>query len=76
MLVLARKIDESIIIGDDIKVKIVSIDKGVVKLGIDAPASVAIMRDELLKDLKDSNRAASKEVKPESLSLLSKLLKR
>ena len=76
MLVLARKIDESIIIGDDITVKIVSIDKGVVKLGIEAPSHVAIIRDELLSDLKKSNRAASKEVKPESLSLLSKLLKR
>ncbi|MGE4511422.1 MAG: carbon storage regulator CsrA [Sulfurimonadaceae bacterium] len=76
MLVLARKIDESIIIGDDITVKIVSIDKGVVKLGIEAPSHVTIIRDELLSDLKNSNRAASKEVKPESLSLLSKLLKR
>ena len=76
MLVLARKIDESIIIGDDIVVKIVSIDKGVVKLGIEAPMNIPIIRDELLRDVKDSNIAASKEVKPESLSLLSKLLKR
>lgn len=76
MLVLARKVDESIIIGENIKVKIISIDKGVVKLGIEAPSSVSIVRDELLRDVKDSNIASSKEVAFESLSLLSKLLKR
>lgn len=76
MLVLARKIDESIIIGENITVKIISIDKGVVKLGIEAPSSVSIVRDELLRDVKDSNIASSKEVAFESLSLLSKLLKR
>ena len=62
MLVLARKIDESIIIGENITVKIISIDKGVVKLGIEAPSSVSIVRDELLRDVKDSNIASSKEV--------------
>lgn len=76
MLVLARKVDESIIIADDIKVRIISIDKGVVKLGIEAPHNISIIRDELLRDVKDSNIASSKEIEPESLSLLSKLLKR
>ncbi|MDY0116159.1 MAG: carbon storage regulator CsrA [Sulfurimonadaceae bacterium] len=76
MLVLARKVDESIIIGDDITIKIISIDKGVVKLGIEAPSSISIIRDELLRDVKDSNIASSKDIELESLSLLSKLLKR
>ncbi|MCD6433151.1 MAG: carbon storage regulator CsrA [Sulfurimonas sp.] len=76
MLVLARKLDESIVIGDDITIKVISIDKGVVKIGIDAPSDVAILRSELLEDVKDSNIAASKEVKVESLNLLSKILKR
>ncbi len=62
MLILSRKINESIMIGDNIEVKIISIDKGVVKLGIEAPASVSIMRNELLKEVHDSNKAASVHV--------------
>jgi carbon storage regulator CsrA len=76
MLVLARKLDESIVIGDDIIIKVISIDKGVVKLGIEAPSSVSIMRSELLQDVKDANIAASKEVSTENLTLLSKILKK
>ncbi|MBU1927709.1 carbon storage regulator CsrA [bacterium] len=76
MLVLARKLDESIVIGDDIIIKVISIDKGVVKLGIEAPSSVSIMRSELLQDVKDANIASSKEVNIEDLTLLSKILKK
>jgi carbon storage regulator CsrA len=76
MLVLARKLDESIVIGDDISVKIISIDKGVVKIGIDAPSDVAILRSELIEDVKDLNIAASKETADENLNLLSNILKK
>lgn len=76
MLVLARKMDESITIGDDIVVKVISVEKGMVKLGIDAPKNVSIVRNELLEDVKDSNIAASKEVNVENLSMLSKILKK
>ncbi|EQB39684.1 carbon storage regulator [Sulfurimonas hongkongensis] len=76
MLVLARKLDESIIIGDNISIKIISIDKGVVKLGIDAPRDVDIIRNELIEDIKDSNIAASKEQNITDLDTLSKILKK
>lgn len=76
MLVLARKLDESIVIGDNITLKVISIDKGVVKLGIDAPSSISIVRSELLKQVEDSNLAASKEVELGDLSILSKILKK
>ena len=76
MLVLARKLDESIVLGDDIVVRVISIDKGVVKLGIDAPKNISIMRSELLKDVKDANIAASKEADLSIVSQLSSLLKK
>ena len=76
MLVLSRKLDESIVIGDDITVKIISIDKGIVKIGIEAPKNITIVRNELLEDVKDANIAASKEAKAEDLSLLSAIIKK
>jgi len=74
MLVLARKLDEAIVVGDDITIKVISIDKGVVKLGIDAPKSVSIVRNELIEDVKDANIAASKETDIEIVSQLSSLI--
>ena len=76
MLVLSRKIDESIVIGGDIIVKVISIDKGVVKLGIDAPKNISIIRNELLEDIKRSNIAASKEIKADELSQLRTIMKK
>ena len=62
MLILSRKIDESILLGDDIRVKVISIDKGIVKLGIDAPNHVSILREELKLAVEDSNKKASQNV--------------
>ncbi len=50
MLVLTRKLKESILIGDDIKVKIVKIDKDQIKLGITAPDNMIIRREEVPKE--------------------------
>ncbi|QOP44279.1 carbon storage regulator CsrA [Sulfurimonas sediminis] len=75
MLVLARKADESIIIGDNIVVKIISVENGVVKLGIDAPKEVAIIRNELIEEVKASNQAASMEtVNEDDIVSLNKIL--
>ena len=76
MLVLARKLDESIVVGDDVVVKVISIEKGVVKLGIEAPSSISIVRSELLEDVKESNIAASKETDSKNVNMLSQILKK
>ena len=47
MLVLSRKIHERICIGDDVLVTVLAIDRGRVKLGIEAPAEVHVDREEL-----------------------------
>ena len=46
MLVLARKIDQSIMIGENIKITILSIDGKIVRIGIDAPKEIKITRPE------------------------------
>ena len=59
MLILSRKAEESIIIADTITIKVVSIDKGVVKLGIDAPHNIRVLRSELVRAVENSNKEAS-----------------
>ncbi|ABB43720.1 carbon storage regulator, CsrA / carbon storage regulator, CsrA [Sulfurimonas denitrificans DSM 1251] len=76
MLVLSRKIDEAIVIGENITIKVISVEKGVVKLGIDAPKNLSIVRSELLEDVKDSNIAASKEINLLDITSLSAILKK
>lgn len=47
MLVLTRRVGESIVIGDDIIVRVVSVDGNQVKIGTDAPKSVSVNRQEI-----------------------------
>lgn len=58
MLILSRKKDESIIIDGNIEIKIVEIEDGKVKIGIDAPRNIDIMRKELYKRIQEENLAA------------------
>jgi carbon storage regulator len=46
MLILTRRIEEGITIGDDIKIVILGIDRNTVKIGIDAPKNLKILRDD------------------------------
>ncbi|GAA0484827.1 carbon storage regulator CsrA [Salinibacillus aidingensis] len=59
MLVLTRKIGESIQIGDDITIKVVGVDGDQIKLGIDAPKHVDIHRQEIYQMIQEENKAAS-----------------
>jgi carbon storage regulator len=59
MLILSRKESESIHIGKNIKIKVVSIEKGSVKLGLEAPEDMLILREELAQAVEDENIKAS-----------------
>lgn len=60
MLVLTRKSDQTIAIGDQIKIKILEIGNGFVKIGIDAPRDMTIYREEVYDKLKQLNIEAAK----------------
>jgi carbon storage regulator len=51
MLILTRKQNESIIIGDDIRITVLSDGRGQVKLGIEAPEDVEIWREEIYEQI-------------------------
>ena len=59
MLALTRKKNESIIIGDNIEVIVLSVQGEQVKLGISAPRSVTVHRKEIFEQIQQENRAAS-----------------
>jgi len=73
MLVLSRKIDECIMIGDQIEISIVDIKGDQVKLGISAPSSVKVYRKEVYQAIQRENIEAAR-VKPSALPSLDDLL--
>ena len=60
MLVITRKSRESVAIGDDVVVTVIHVGGGEVRIGIDAPKEVRVMRTELLERLKERERHAAK----------------
>lgn len=60
MLVLSRKLNEKIMVGDDIEITIVDIRGDKVRVGIDAPQDVAIHRKEVYDAISNENRRAEK----------------
>lgn len=58
MLVLTRKPGETVMLGEDIQVKVVSVDGEQVKLGIEAPRTLKIFRKELYEAIQLENKAA------------------
>lgn len=73
MLVLTRKLGESIAIDDNIKIVVVQIKGKQVRLGIKAPKETKIHREEVYQSIQDQNTAAAQST-PESISILSKEL--
>lgn len=69
MLVLTRKLNESIQIGDNIEIKVLGIEGDQIKLGIEAPKSVDIYRKEIYLDIQQQNSEAA-DISLDLLSLL------
>ncbi len=70
MLILTRKLGESITIGDDIKVSVLGIRGRQVRLGIEAPAKVVVHREEIYVKIQEENRKASKTMKGDLLDVV------
>ena len=60
MLIITRKKGESLMIGDDIEITISKIDDGSVKIGINAPKNISILRKELYEQVSEENKEATK----------------
>ena len=59
MLILTRKLGESIIIGENVRLSVVEINKNNVKIGINAPKDITIYREEVFERIKEENKMSS-----------------
>ena len=73
MLVFTRKKGESLVIGNEIEVVILSVGSGNVKVGITAPRHISVHRNEVFEAIKRENMAAARSQIPKA-DLLKKLL--
>ncbi|MBS7260095.1 MAG: carbon storage regulator CsrA [Treponema sp.] len=78
MLILARKIDEKIKIGNDITITIISVQGDQVKIGVEAPKNVKVFRQEVFDAIQEENKAAlaSPSQDDTAVTALSKLFKK
>jgi carbon storage regulator len=66
MLILTRKPGEAVVLGNNVRITVLEIGGGLVRLGFEAPPDVSIYRDEIYREIADANRAASTTEEPES----------
>jgi carbon storage regulator len=76
MLVLSRRVGESVVIGDDVTVTVLEVRGDVVRIGIAAPRSVTVHRAELLQELADTNQESASPSQDAVASLAEALRKR
>lgn len=74
MLILTRKVEESIKIGDTITIKVLSVSDGQVKIGIDAPRDLKVHRTEVYEEIQRQNREAAQSTKS-NLASVAQILK-
>lgn len=56
MLIVSRKQGESIVIGENIEIRILEISESSIRIGIEAPKSIRVLRKELIKEVEDENK--------------------
>ncbi|MBZ4663103.1 MAG: csrA [Caloramator sp.] len=61
MLILTRKVGEKIIIGENIEIRILENNQGNIKIGIEAPKDVKVVRCELIEEIKKQNKMSLKD---------------
>jgi carbon storage regulator len=59
MLVLSRKKNESIMIGDTIEIKVIAVEGDMVRIGVEAPRDVEVFRKEIYDAIQEENRMAT-----------------
>lgn len=59
MLILTRKKDETIVIGDDIRITVIDIQGDKVRIGIEAPRELSVYRQEIYDAIREENRRAA-----------------
>ena len=70
MLILTRKLGESITIGDNIRVSVLGIRGRQVRIGIDAPSDVVVHREEIYVKIQDENRKAAGNTKSDLMGMV------
>lgn len=76
MLVLSRKVGETIVVGKNIELTILEIQGGEVRLGFNAPRDVIILRKEILEEVETQNRQALGKLDPSVLDGVIRRLKK
>jgi carbon storage regulator len=64
MLALTRKAGESVVVGNTIRITVLELSHGVVRIGFEAPPDVSIYREEIYQEIARSNRAAVETSRP------------
>lgn len=59
MLILTRRVGENIVVGDDIVISVMEVRGDAVRIGIQAPRTVTVHREEVYRELQQANRAAA-----------------
>lgn len=76
MLILTRRVGENIVVGDDIVISVLEVRGDAVRIGVQAPRSVTVHREEVYRELQQANQAAARSSADDALAVLAEQAKR